>query len=67
MDFENVPINEPLLNGNKKEYLLECVETGWFSSEGPFVKRFEKAFAERIRQKIWSCGQQWHSGVAEQA
>lgn len=42
MDFENVPVNEPLLNGNEKEYLLECVETGWVSSEGPFVKKFEE-------------------------
>ena len=46
-----VPVNEPLLNGNEKEYLLECVETGWVSSEGPFDKRFEKAFAERIGRK----------------
>jgi len=51
MDFENVPVNEPLLNGNEKEYLLECVETGRVSSEGPFVKRFEKVFAEHIGRK----------------
>lgn len=40
-----IPINEPLLDGNEKKYLNECIDTGWISSEGPFVKRFEEAFA----------------------
>ena len=33
---------EPLLNGNEKKYLCECIDTGWISSEGPFVKEFEQ-------------------------
>ena len=37
-----VPVNEPLLNGNEKKYLCECIDTGWISSEGPFVKEFEQ-------------------------
>ena len=37
-----IPVNEPLLNGNEKKYLNECIETGWISSEGPFVEKFEK-------------------------
>jgi len=40
-----VPVNEPLLDGNEKDYLIECIETGWISSEGPFVSRFEEAMA----------------------
>ena len=43
-----IPVNEPLLDGNEKKYLLECIETGWISSEGPFVKEFEQKFAERV-------------------
>jgi perosamine synthetase len=43
-----IPVNEPLLNGNEKKYLLECIETGWISSEGPFVKQFEEQFAARV-------------------
>lgn len=43
-----IPVNEPLLDGNEKKYLDECIETGWISSEGPFVKRFEESFANRI-------------------
>lgn len=37
-----IPVNEPLLNGNEKKYLCECIDTGWISSEGPFVKQFEE-------------------------
>lgn len=46
IDF--VPVNEPLLNGNELKYLQECIETGWISSEGPFVRRFEEEFAVRV-------------------
>lgn len=43
-----IPVSEPLLNGNEKRYLAECIDSGWISSEGPFVGRFEEAFAGRI-------------------
>ena len=45
-----IPVNEPFLSGNEKEYLNECVDTGWVSSEGPFVHRFEKAFASQVNR-----------------
>lgn len=46
-----IPVNEPLLDGNEKKYLNQCLETGWISSEGPFVKQFEKQFAARVGRK----------------
>jgi len=46
-----VPVNEPLLNGNEKKYLNECIDSGYISSEGPFVKRFEDAMAVYIGRK----------------
>ncbi len=46
-----VPVNEPLLDGNEKRYLAECIDTKWISSEGPFVTRFEQAFAARVNRK----------------
>lgn len=46
-----IPVNEPLLNGNEKKYLNECIDTGWISSEGPFVKRLEESFSERTGRK----------------
>lgn len=52
MDF--IPVNEPLLNGNEKKYLNECIDTGWISSEGPFVKRLEADMAEYVGRKYAS-------------
>ena len=46
-----IPVNEPSLDGNEKKYLLECIESGWISSEGPFVKKFEERFAARVGRK----------------
>ncbi|MDI3545097.1 MAG: perosamine synthetase [Clostridia bacterium] len=46
-----IPVSEPLLNGNEKKYLIECIETGWISSEGPFVKKFEEMFANYLGVK----------------
>lgn len=46
-----IPVNEPLLNGNEKKYLMECIDTGWISSEGPFIKKFEDQFAARVGRK----------------
>ena len=46
-----IPVNEPLIDGNEKKYLSECIDTGWISSEGPFVRRFEESFAARMGTK----------------
>lgn len=46
-----IPVNIPLLDGNEKKYLNECMDTGWISSEGPFVKRFEDNFSGRMARK----------------
>lgn len=46
-----IPVNEPLLNGNEKKYLAECIDTGWISSEGPFVREFESLFSARMGRK----------------
>jgi perosamine synthetase len=46
-----IPVNEPLLDGNEKKYLLECIESGWISSEGPFIKLFEEKFSSGVGRK----------------
>jgi len=46
-----IPVNEPLLDGKEKQLLAECIETGWISSEGPFVREFEQKFAARMQRK----------------
>src|SRR4051812_28854672 len=40
-----IPVNEPLLNGRESEYLEQCVKTGWVSSAGAFIDRFEREWA----------------------
>ncbi len=49
MDF--IMVNEPLLNGNEKKYLCECIDAGWISSEGPFVKEFEQKMSASVNRK----------------
>lgn len=46
-----IPVNEPLLDGNEKKYLIECIDTGWISSEGPFIKSFEEKFSVTVGRK----------------
>jgi perosamine synthetase len=46
-----IPVNEPLLNGNEKQYLNQCIDTGWISSEGPFVKQLEEDLAARVGRR----------------
>ncbi len=43
-----IPVNEPLFCGNEKKYLMECIDSGWISSEGPFVCRFEEGFSSYV-------------------
>ena len=49
--MEFIPVNTPLLNGNEKKYLCECIDTGWISSEGSFVKRLETGIADYVGRK----------------
>ena len=42
----NIPVCEPFLNGNEKAYVADCMETGWISSPGKYVKSFEEEFAK---------------------
>lgn len=44
-------VNTPVLSGNEKKYLCECIETEWISSEGPFVKRLEAGTADLTGRK----------------
>ena len=49
--MKNIPVNTPLLAGNEKKYLYQCIKTGFISSAGKFVEKFEKKFAKFIGKK----------------
>jgi perosamine synthetase len=36
------------MRGNESRYLQECIDTNWVSYIGPFVERFEAAFARSV-------------------
>lgn len=40
-----LPLHEPNFNGNEWTYVKECLDTGWVSSVGKFVDRFEEELA----------------------
>jgi perosamine synthetase len=52
MNEKYIAVNEPLLNGNEEKYVVECIRTGWISSEGPFITRFECEFASRMGRQL---------------
>jgi perosamine synthetase len=40
-----VPLHEPTFGGNEWAYVKECIDTGWVSSAGEYVDRFEADLA----------------------
>lgn len=40
-----IPVCEPYLNGNEIKYVNDAVSTGWISSSGSYVNKFEEAFS----------------------
>ena len=41
-----IPIYEPYFTGNEKKYLNSCIDSGWISSQGDFILRFEDLLAK---------------------
>ena len=48
---KRVPVNEPLITDAAKRYVSEAMETGWISSAGPCIEKFEHVFAEFVGTK----------------
>jgi perosamine synthetase len=46
-----IPVNTPIFTGNEKKYLAECIDSGWVSSDGPFVERFENGLSSYVNRK----------------
>ena len=49
---ENIALHEPCFIGNEKKYLLECIDSGFVSSVGEFVTRFEEALKEKAKARF---------------
>lgn len=46
-----IPVARPDIGEAEARYVDEAVRSGWVSSEGPFVRRFERAFARFVGTK----------------
>lgn len=46
-----IPVNEPLIAKNAQKYVLDCIKTGWISSAGQYITKFEEQFAKFIGTK----------------
>ena len=45
MTRRKIPVSHPVLAGNEKKYVNECLDSTWISSAGRFITEFEEAFA----------------------
>jgi len=42
------PVYKPYFSGLEKEYVIQALDSGWISSKGEFISKFENAFARYI-------------------
>jgi perosamine synthetase len=47
-----IPVSEPKLGPKEKEYVLDCLETGWISSGGKYLEEFENHWAAYCGMKF---------------
>ena len=47
-----IPVNIPKIFKNEKRFINQALRTNWVSSEGPFVKQFEKKFSIYNKKKF---------------
>ena len=43
-----IPLSVPEIRGNEWKYIKDCLDTGWVSSVGEYVGRFERTIAETV-------------------
>ncbi len=47
-DSRKIPLSVPNFIGNELKYVMEAVETGWVSTAGPYVNKFEQEISRYI-------------------
>ena len=47
-----IPLSVPEVSGNEWKYIKDCLDTGWVSSVGGYVNRFEKMVAEYVGSRF---------------
>jgi len=57
MEKRFIPVAAPMLIGNEKAYVMDCLKSTWISSSGKYIERFEAAFADfcEVKYAISCC------------
>ncbi len=52
-----IPVATPALVGKEREYVMDCLDSNWISSNGSYIGRFETSFAEfcGVRHSLACC------------
>lgn len=55
--LKRISVASPVLNGREREYVLDCLDTAWISSNGKYIKQFEEKFSDFVgtRNAISCC------------
>jgi len=46
--YHQIPLINPVFDGNELEYVTDCINSGWISSQGKYVVRFEEQFGHYV-------------------
>lgn len=46
--MKTIPVSQPNLDGNERQYVLDCLDSSWISSIGSYIDRFETEFAAYV-------------------
>lgn len=46
--YHQVPLTQPVFDGNELEYVTDCIKSGWISSQGSYVGKFENEFGKFV-------------------
>ena len=49
-----IPVYEPFFNGLERTYVNDCLESGWISGQGAYIKKFEDEFSNFLSNDIYS-------------
>lgn len=45
MPKDRIPVSEPFLGREESAYIRDCLRSGWISSKGAYISRFEREFS----------------------
>ncbi len=49
--IRKIPVSKPALIGRENEYVMDCLDSTWISSNGKYIDMFENKFAEYLGVK----------------